>query len=135
MSSERRNLLLKYGICIAVCALAAWLIMDPLSFGELTLSQRYNALCNGFFVPGIMCILIGLLFTVSNMGTFDGLFYVLKYAVKVFIPGGRNKMQKYFDFVRERENKHVSGFGFLYVVGGVFFVVSMVFLALFYTAI
>lgn len=132
MSKKCKANLLKYGITGAVCIGLAALYCGLRDFADLSTVARYRALCDGFTIPGVVTLCVGALLWVSNDGFFYGLGYCLDIARKALIPGGRRKMEKYYDYVERHRQKRVTGYGFLFVCGGVCMAVAMVFLILFY---
>ncbi len=132
MSRRLKTNLLKYGITTAVCgALAIWYLLGH-DFSGQDPAGRYRLLCDAFFLPGIFSVLFGLLIWVANEGAFTGLTYALKTAFRALMPGGRNRQERYYDYLQSRKEKKVTGYGFLFHVGCAFVVISAVFLILFY---
>lgn len=136
MTPRLKSNLIKYGVTIAICGAATAGLLFYFDVGSLNLVNRYRVICDSFTIPGIMCLLSGLMMFVSNEGAFDGLGYALSVAAKAFVPGARKKTETYHDYLERkkelRENK-VTGYGFLFVVGAVFLGIAMVFYYLFYT--
>ncbi len=124
--------LLKYGITTAVCLALGAIYCLTRNFTELSLVGKYRLLCDAFTIPGILCLCVGALLWVSNDGFFYGLSYCLEIAWKALIPGGRRKMERYYDYVTRKREKKVTGYGFLFVCGGVCMALAIVFLVLFY---
>ena len=132
MSEKVRKNLLKYGITAGVCLAIAVLFCALRDFEQTSQAVRYRTLCDAFTVPGLLCICVGALLWVSNDGFFYGVGYCLDVARKSLIPGGRKKMVRYYDYVQSRNQKKVTGYGFLFVCGGVCMAVAITFLILFY---
>ncbi len=132
MSEGLRKYAMKYGITGLVCIGFAVLYCVARDFAQLSLTQRYRTLCDAFTVPGILAMCVGALLWVSNDGFFCGLGYCLDVTWKSLVPGGRKKIEKYYDYVQRKKDKKVKGFGFLFVCGGVCLAVALVFLVLFY---
>lgn len=128
----RKNLL-KYGITGAVCVAFAAAFCALRGFGQMSTVVRYRTVCDAFTVPGLLCICVGILLWASNDGLFYGLGYCLDITRKALIPGGRKKMERYYDYVQRHSGKKVTGYGFLYVCGGVCMAIAIVFLILFYS--
>lgn len=124
--------LLKYGITGAVCLGLAALYCGLRDFPAMTAAEKYRTLCDGFTIPGLMLLCVGALLWVSNDGFFYGLGYCLSVARKALIPGGRRKMEKYYDYVQRHSQKKITGYGFLFVCGGVCMAIAIIFLVLFY---
>lgn len=132
MSKKARRTMLKYGITGEVCLLIAFLYCVFRDFPAQSLLGKYRTLCDAFTVPGILAICGGLLVWVANDGFFYGLGYCLDVTWKALIPGGRQKMLRYHKYVEQHRKKKITGYGFLYVCGGVCLAVAAVFMVLFY---
>lgn len=132
MSKKVQTRLLKYGITGIICLCLAVFYCVARDFPQLTLVEKYRTLCDAFTIPGLLCLCVGVLIWASNDGIFYGIGYCLDVARKALIPGGRRKMEKYYDYVMRHKEKAVSGYGFLFICGGVCMVAAIVFMALFY---
>ena len=132
MSDRLKSNLLKYGISGGICLLFAAVYCLTRDFGEMDLAECYRTLCDAFTIPAVLALCGGFLVWASNDGAFYGLTYCLGIAWKVWLPGGRNKIEKYYDYVTRRKEKKITGFGFVFVVGGVCMAIALVFLILFY---
>ena len=134
MSNTVLKNLLKYGIATLVAT--AMTIFTTYSYnlaGAATQAERIRILADAFSIPGIVLIMVGFLVIVSNDGFFNGLTYSLTYAIRMLIPGrGMKKMERYYDYVEARSKRPKARSGFLFVVGGIFLVVGLVFTVLFY---
>ena len=86
------------------------------------------------FATAPALIMVGFLMMIANEGFFDMLSYACSKAVGVFLPGRgfSDNGEKYYDYVQRKKDKRVSGFGFLFVVGGVLMAFALLFLFLFY---
>lgn len=138
MNSDLKKNLLKYGISVGVCvALACAYVFSRLDVQNLATVARlelYRVLCDAFFIPGALILMCALMVSVSNQGGLDGVTYVLTRAARLLIPGRGGNIDRYQDHVEKRRGKHISGYGFLYVVGLIFLAVSLIFWALFSAA-
>ena len=84
-------------------------------------------------LPGVLAICAGFLVMIANTGFFSGVKYLGKSFLGVFIPGVRLKQKRYKEFKEKEEQKaKIKNYGFLFLSGGVFFVIGLVFLVLFY---
>lgn len=133
MNRKFKNLL-KYGITAAIGLLMVTLTVDLHGYAAADSTQeKIRILADAFTIPGVVILLIGVLVRISNEGMFDGLLYVFSYAAKILIPGADKTHERYVDYVaRKREKGPAKGFGFLFVVGGIFLAVSVVFTVLFF---
>ncbi|MBO4355807.1 MAG: DUF3899 domain-containing protein [Clostridia bacterium] len=132
---KTKKTVLKYGIAV-ICGAALTAVMISLNnpFREETTADKFRFLCDAFSVPGILLICVGILVWLSGEGAFNGLGYLFRYLRRSLIPGGRTRYphETYYDYVQEKSGKKGGGFGFLFIVGGAFLLVGLVFLVLFY---
>lgn len=124
--------LLKHGITGAVCLALAAVYALTRDFAVLGQVAKFRILCDAFTIPGILCLCVGALLWVSNDGFFYGLSYCLEIAWKALIPGGRRKMEKYYDYVTRKKEKKITGYGFLFAWGGACMALAILFMILFY---
>lgn len=132
MSKRLKVNLLKYGISALVCGGMVWLYVYLRDFASQSTMEQYRILCDAFTIPGLTALMFALLLSVSNEGALDGLGYVASIAVKSLTPGGRKKIEKYYDYVQRKREKKLTGYGFLYIVGAICMAVAVVFMVLFY---
>ena len=131
MSKEKKVKLIKYGVTTGICLVMAIGLLISRDFFNLTQLDQIRCLCDAFFVPGILCVFGGAIIWLANEGTLDGITYVLSYAFHALLPGSWNKRESYKDYLERKKDSRISGYGFLFLVGGVFLLISFVFLALF----
>ncbi len=113
------------GLIVALCML---------NFDFKGASQADIICCwsDAFSSAGVMMILAGLLVWVSNEGAFNGIGYALSIAWKSLVPGGRGKrMETYADYLDRKEQKRITGFGFILIVGAVYLAIGLVFMVIF----
>lgn len=135
MSKARRIVVFRTLLTFAAgLGFAAYYILSR-DIGEQAAVERYRILCDGFSLPGLFLLLIGLLFAMSNLGALDSISYLMKYALRMLLPGVFGQMEHYLDYVEARREKRVRGYGFLFLVGGVLMAASLVFLILFYSVL
>lgn len=124
--------ILRYGITFLVCTGIFFIIISIRNiYSETSLKQIYRYLSDGFVIPGVICIAVGLLVFLSNQGALKGVGYVLKKAVFMLLPFLGNKHETYEEYCKNY--KKVNGFYYFFIVGGVFVVAGVVFTILFYT--
>lgn len=133
MSEKTRIRLLKYGITGIACALVALLYCWSRGFLQLELAEKYRTLCDAFTVPGLLLLCVGVLIWASNDGLFYGLSYCLHVAWRALIPGARYQTERYYDYVTRKKEKRYSGYGFLFLCGGVCMGLAILFMILFYS--
>ena len=133
MSNKLKTNLIKYGITVGIgLALTAWYVI-PRDIFQLDVVQMYRVLCDGFFLPGIFMIFIGLMFVMNNLGALDTISFAFHYLAHTFLPVAFGEGQSYLEYVEARREKRISGFGCIFVVGIIFVAISAIFLMLFYT--
>ena len=132
MSNRLKVNLLKYGISALVCGGMVYFYIAVRDFSTQSLMEQYRILCDAFTIPGVLAIMFAFLLAISNDGFFLGLSYAVGVAMKALIPGGRLKIEKYYDYVERRKGKKITGYGFLFLVGGVCLAAAVVFMVLFY---
>lgn len=132
MSERLGKNLLKYGICSAVCLAYAAFHCFSRGITQMSAVDLYRTVSDGFTVPGMLCVFAGLLVWLSNEGVFNGIGYVLKYAAKsLMFFTRRGEVEKYSDYVESRKDKEITGYSFLFVVGGICLVIAVVFVFLY----
>lgn len=125
--------LLKYGITALVGGLLTWLTLDLHGFSStMPKLQQYRLLCDAFTIPGVILVMVGFLVMIANAGNFLGLGYAVKHAVKMLIPFGNKKDERYYDYYQRKQQGKITGYGFIFITGLVFMAVAMVFFTLFY---
>ena len=128
--------LLKYGISFAIALGMAYLYVslrvDPSDPAALPLMEWYRVLCDGFTIPGLLFVMLGLLVTLSNQGSLDGVGYAATVAFKMLIGAGAH-LERYAEYLERRRANRLKGYGFLYVVGIVCLAAAAVFMGLFYS--
>ena len=125
--------LTKYALCALFVAVMAYFYLLSRDFAGAEEKEKYRLLCDALTVPGVLLVCAGALVWVSNLGALDGIFYGLRLAFRALIPGKRlQKEENYQDFVAERQEKRVKGYGFLLISGAVTIAASLLFLGLYY---
>ena len=96
--------LLKYGITTLVGGLLTWLTLDLHGFSStMPKLQQYRLLCDAFTIPGVILVMVGFLVMIANAGNFLGLGYAVKHAVKMLIPFGNKKDERYYDYYQRKQ--------------------------------
>ena len=123
--------LLQYGITTAVLtALTLFIIFANDLFGQTDPQAKMKILTDAFFASGVFAICAGLLVVVSN----GGFFHIFSYGISSFanlFKKDRSKMKykTYYDYKEAMKDKK-KPYGFILIVGLVFFAISMVFMAI-----
>ena len=137
MSSSLKKNLIKYGVTTGLALLLAFFYVyvrvDFSNPGSMPLVEWYRLICDAFTIPGLILLMLGCLMSLSNTGAMDGLGYVVSIAVKMLIPGGATKMERYKEYLDRRRDNRVRGYGFLYLVGAGCMAIALVFMVLFYS--
>ena len=101
MSSPLAKNLKKCGITGAIALAIAYLFVSlrvDIAHPELTpVLDWYRILCDAFTIPGLLFLMFGAFMSLSNEGALDGLGYVCVNGLKMLIPGGAMKMERYKD--------------------------------------
>ena len=95
------------------------------------LQQIYRYLSDGFIIPGVIFIAVGLLIFLSNEGALRGVGYVVKRAVLMLLPFLGAKHETYAEYCANY--KKANGFSFFFIIGGLFTLAGIIFTILFYT--
>ena len=124
MKQETKVTLRNYAICIGIEAVIAFLVIWSKGFLVHSLAVNVQILADAFFVSGILMTLYAGLLFVSGEGALIGLTFVLRNVVLTFIPMGRARHEKYYDYrqrkmgaAKKHDNSHilVSGLIFLFI--------------------
>ncbi len=130
MKKQTKISLLKYGISSVLSLIAVWIYVKNRDVNSL--ADTYRLLSDGFFIPGIMFLCMGILCVLSNLGSFDGISWGLKFALKTLIPFGRlKKQEKYGDYVARKRENPIKGYQFMLHVGVADVLIALVFMLLF----
>lgn len=128
--------IVRYLIAIAVCSVAAGLILWTHGFDTAeTLTERYKILSDAFTIPGVLSIMICALLWSSTLGAFDGIGYTVGQIGTMLLPmyGTKSKHRTYYDYKESKKDKRIKGYSFLLFVGLGFLAVGIVFTILFHT--
>ena len=127
--------LLKYGITAAVGGVMCAGVLSLHGYADAaSAADRYRILADAFTIPGVILMLSWVLVWLSGEGAFEGISYAFSYALRMLVPGGSKNPERYSDYVlRRREKGGLKGVGFLFFTGAAFFLVALVFIALFYS--
>lgn len=125
--------ILKYAACIVLGGLISWLVIDQYGYASAASdAERYRVLCDAFTIPGVVLVMVSLLFVISNAGGFDGIGYAVKRAAKMLIPFANKDMEKYYDYKERRQGSKLRGFGFIWQSGLLFLAIALFFMYKFY---
>lgn len=125
-----KDSLKKYGICVGIELLIAFLVIWSKGFFAHSLAVNIQILSDAFFVSGILMTMFAGMMFVSGEGALIGIGFVLRNVVLAFIPMGRARHEVYADYrarklgkVNKSSNRYplVTGLAFLFI--GVVFTV------------
>ena len=131
MTRQQRDRLLKYGLTSVLTAAVVIYYAASRNLFQLEKLEMYRVLCDAFTLPGIFLMLFGLMMLMNDLGALDTIAYFGHYLLHTFMPVAFGKGQSYLDFIEERRAKQKKGYGFLFIVGGAFTLVGVVFLLIF----
>lgn len=123
----------KYLITAAFGAVLAFIVL--LIKDVFHLSQTVDvmkALCDGFFVSGVLIACFGGLVFASNGGVFDMITYGVKNLFWLFKKNPADRKYKDFYEYREAMKEKKRSYGYMVIVGLAYIAVSLIFLALYY---
>lgn len=134
MSDRTKLGLAKYGITSGIALLLIWVYCSSRNLFLQVPMERWRILCDAFTIPGLTYIMIGFLMMIANQGFFDMLSYAFSKAVGMFMPGKgfSDDGEKFYDYVQRKRENRITGYGFLFVIGGVLMAFAMLFMMLFY---
>lgn len=102
-------------------------------FDSHTLVEWYRWISDGLTLPSVTLLSAGLLIWVSNAGALDLLGYSGRFMMQLFLPASKKRYGTYGDYVAEKQEKRIKGYGFLLISGAISLAVTFVFIALFFT--
>lgn len=137
MRNQNKSNRIAYIISILFVVILVGLYVGLRDFKGISLMEKYRMLCDAFTIPGVLLILVGALVWASDLGGFYGIGFVFNYAKKslthFFVPGSLGNTESYYDYIeRKKSEGHLTGYGFLFIVGGITMAIALVFLFLFY---
>lgn len=102
-------------------------------FKTHSLVEWYRWISDGLTLPSVTLLSAGLLIWVSNAGALDLLGYSGRFMLQLFLPANKKRYGTYGDYVAEKQEKRIKGYGFLLISGAISLAVTFVFIALFFT--
>lgn len=132
MRDDVKLLIKKYGIATAIATMMTLFVIYIRDYSnDMNLLDKYWILADAFTVPGVIFIMVGCLVAISTTGFFDSIAYAMKGLARAVLPFYDKSDEKYYDYKTKREEKRFKGYGFIFVVGGIFTAISLVFTALY----
>ena len=134
MKQETKDALIKYGICVGVEMVVAFLVIWSKGFFTDSAAVNIQILSDAFFVPGVLTTLFAGMAYVSGEGALVGISFVLRNALLTFIPMGRAKHEVYADY-RQRKLSEAKErqYSYVLITGLVFLAVGLIFNVVWYT--
>ena len=127
MKQETKTELGKYGICVGIEVLIAFLVIWSKGFFAHSLAVNIQILADAFFVSGILMTLFAGMMYVSGEGALIGIGFVLRNVFLTFIPMGRAKHEVYADYrARKLGEGKKSSNRYALVTGLVFLFIGVV---------
>ncbi len=133
-NNKLKQILIRYAVCVAIAtAIVFGVLAINNVFSQTELSQIYKILCDAFFVSGILFILFGALFFLSDEGAFDGIGWALKSALRAIFPFVGTKEAETYKSYRDRKHSKgkTKGYSCIFFTGLVYLAISIVFMILF----
>ena len=128
MNQEKKAALKKYGICVGIELLIAFLVIWSKGFFAHSAAVNIQILSDAFFVSGILMTLFAGMMFVSGEGALIGIGFVLRNAFLTFIPMGRAKQERYADYrTRKLGTAKKSGIRYVLVTGLIFLTIGIIF--------
>ena len=123
--------LIKYGSSFLFVIAAAAIYVYSRYTPNATTLQWYHWICDGLTLPSMLLLCAGLLLWITNAGALDILGYAGRFVIQMFLPGGKKRYGTYGDYVLEKQEKRIKGYGFLLITGAISMVATFLFLALY----
>ena len=128
MKEKTKAVLKKYGICVGIELLIAFLVIWSKGFFAHSLAVNIQILADAFFVAGIMMTLFAGMMYISGEGALIGIGFVLRNIFLAFVPMGRARHEVYADYrARKLGNAKKSSNRYMLVTGLIFLFIGTVF--------
>lgn len=150
MSKRAKILLIKYGFCFLFVALFTGIYVLDRCAGMVSIRQWkefwaavaaagqnvptgdwLHWFCDGLTLPSVILLSAGVMTWVSNAGIFDLLGYTFRNLLLLFTSSDRKSFGTYGDYVEEKREKRLHGYGFLLISGGISMGVTLLLLVLY----
>ena len=125
MNDSLNSFLKKYaGIILFSCVfMAIYIITHDVAGAEG--KEKLKIISDGFAIPGLLVASYGRLIWVYDKGALDGVLYAMNTMWLSLVPGGRNRVGRYSDFVEKKSASRNSEFIQFLIVGGVFIILAI----------
>jgi hypothetical protein len=133
VKENKLKLLWKYLICFGVMGIFTVSMLISLGFSFANdLVDIYRDLADAFTVPGLLMVLVGSLVWVSTTGFFDTLTFGVSILFKGLLPFKKGeRFERFYDYKARKDEKRLTGYGFIVISGAIFLVIGIIFTALF----
>lgn len=131
---DKRSTIIKYAIAAVIgLVIAATYIFSNKVLKQDDPSKVMQILADGFSIGGVLLAMAGLLTFCTKQGVFDGLGYSVE---TIFVSRNWSKRRfedrrSFKEYKEEKAKKRTTSW-FLVIVGGIEFLISCVFLGLYY---
>jgi hypothetical protein len=102
VEQEKKSLFIKYIVCFVIASLIAVLVFWQQGFFTDRLEVNIQILSDGFFVSGMVFLMVSGMLFVSGEGALIGISFVMRNIILTFIPMGRKHQETYKQY-RERK--------------------------------
>lgn len=129
-----KEILIRYAICLGVATALVFGVLALREFWAQTqVSQKIRYLSDAFSITGILFMSFGALFFLSDEGSFDGIGWAMKSAIRVIIPFVGTKEAETYRSYKERKHSKpkMKGYSCMFITGLACLVVGIVFMILF----
>lgn len=149
MSERTKALIIKYGSCflitflwtiayvlnrctgdVSIFAWNEWISALQTGIKRTETVDWYHWICDGLTLPSMLQLSAGLMIWISNAGVFDILGYTIKSFLRMF-SSDKERYGTYGDYVEEKREKRVQGYGFLIISGSISMGLTLLFLTLY----
>ena len=133
-NNNLKEILIRYAICIGVAAALVFGVLVLRDYwGQTQIAQKYRYLSDAFSISGIMFMAFGALFFLSDEGSFDGIGWAMKSAIRVIIPFVGTKDAETYHSYKERKHSKpkIKGYSCMFITGLSLLIVGIVFMILF----
>ena len=132
MEQEKKAILIRYLICLAVGAGIVLAVFALKGFFMETAKENIQLLHDAFFSAGALMMLFSGLLYVSGEGAFLGIGYALGRAVRALIPFSNKPHETYAQYRERKTGERKKRDHSLLLTGLFYFVISLIFLAIWY---
>ena len=126
--------ILEYSITFFVCALLSFILLIVKGvFNNPPIKDLMHYFVDAIFVSGVLCLAFGVLVLASNGGAFDMIVYGMIRFFSLFKKDyNKIKYKTYYDYHIAKAERPKAEFLYLIIVGGLYIIVSLVFLYFWY---